>query len=157
MPRFATSWLCLALLTAACAGCCRTSPPPITRFGDLMAEVGRRFERAGRAANAGRWELVAYDVGELGELFGDDLPHAAPPDNVHVDVRALAATFARERLPALAQAAAHRDAAQFAQAFSATAAACNACHTAAAHGFIVVPSVPGMAVPLLAAVTPTVP
>ena len=47
-------------------------------FGELMPEVGRHFERAGRAASAHRWELAQYDIDELQEIFEQDVPSAVP-------------------------------------------------------------------------------
>ena len=47
----------------------RLGPPP--RFGDRMDGIGRRLERLGRAAEAGRWELARYEVEELEETFED--------------------------------------------------------------------------------------
>jgi hypothetical protein len=38
-------------------------------LGEVMTQVGRRFEVAGRAAAANRFELAAFEVGELQELF----------------------------------------------------------------------------------------
>lgn len=114
-----------------------------------MAEVGRRFERVGRAGQAGNWDLVDYDLHELEEAFEDDVPTAAVPHDVPVDVRPLASAFATGALVELRRGAATRDAAGFAAAFGAAAAACNGCHEAAAHGFIVVPTNPGDAVPVI--------
>jgi hypothetical protein len=34
-----------------------------------MVQVARRFEVAGRAAAANRFELATFEAGELGELF----------------------------------------------------------------------------------------
>ena len=52
---------------------------PRPHFGSVMAEVGRRFELAGRAGLANRFELAAFEVGEIGELFEGELPRAELP------------------------------------------------------------------------------
>ncbi len=124
-------------------------PMPAKRFGELMTEVGRRFERVGRAASAERWRLVSYDLAELQELFDDDLTDAVLPPDAPRNLQAMARSFATSQLPVLAKAATGTDKAAFAQAFSQVATACNACHAASARGFLVVPSGPGAAVPSL--------
>ena len=157
MPRPATTRLVLALASLIAAACSRVAPAtsPAPRFGDLMAEVGHRFERAGRAAGAGRFALARYDIGELRELFEEDAPRAQLPAGANFELHAQAQAFAHAQLGPLEQAATRADKAQFARAFAAAAAACNACHVAAGRGFLVVPSQPGEAVPLLTDVTPT--
>lgn len=148
------------LLAVNIAGC--TSPPPELvsapspssaepprRFGELMSEVGRRFERAGRAGRAESWELADYDLHELEEAFEDDVPTARVPSDVPFDVLPIAAAFADGPLVELRRAARAHDASAFSSAFAAAASACNACHQAAAHGFIVVPMRPGDAVPVI--------
>jgi hypothetical protein len=91
----------VALLGAGCeaktreANATTAKPTPVAtaapsapkRYGDIMAEVGRRFERAGQAVVAGRWEMAGYDIGEIGELFEDDIPVAVIPEDVKVDPR----------------------------------------------------------------------
>ena len=133
----------------ACAGCATPGrPSPAPGYGSVMADVARRFELLGRAANGGRFALADYELGELEELFTEALPHAAPPKEGHPEVLPpLAAAFARDTLGELRRALTARDDATFTAAFARTAAACNACHTASGHGFIVVPSEPGRPVP----------
>lgn len=115
-----------------------------------MSEIGRRFEIAGRAALAGRMELAEYEVGELKELFENDIPGAAPPkEGPTAHIPAMAQAFLKGPVPELRLAAAKKDRAAFAAAFGSAAAMCNACHQASAKGFIEVPSVPGKGVPSL--------
>lgn len=123
--------------------------PPSRHLGEMMAEVGRRLERAGRAVDANRWELAAYDVGELEEVFEGEVAVVVTPEDVPLDVGKVAAQFARTQLPALERAIASRDRATFERAFAQTTDACNACHRAANHGYIEVPSVIGEAIPRL--------
>jgi cytochrome c553 len=113
-----------------------------------MAEVGRRFELAGRASVAGRWELAAFEAEEMEELFEGDLPRADPPKEGAADkLPGMAEAFLKTYPPALKKAAAAKDRAAFAEAFRSAAEMCNACHNASDHGFIEVPSTPGKAVP----------
>ncbi len=122
-----------------------------------MAEVGRRFERSGRAVLADRWELAAYDLGEISEVFNGDLPTAQMPEDVHLDIHPMARAFAMASLPALSHAVESRDHAGFDRAFVLAAAACNGCHTAAGKPFIEVPSAPGAEVPSVRSVGPRIP
>jgi hypothetical protein len=123
-------------------------------LGSVMAQVGRRFELAGRAMVANRVELAEFEVGELGELFENDVPRAKlPKEGPTGQIRPMAKAFG-ESVPAdLAKAAASKDKAKFATAFAGAAAQCNACHAAAAKGFIQVPTVPGKEVPVMDVVT----
>ncbi len=112
--------------------------------------VGRRFETAGRAAVANRWELAAFEADELGELFESDVPHAQlPKEGPTAQIPALTKAFLDTAPKALAKAAAAKDRAQFAAAFRAAAGQCNACHAASEKAYIEVPTVPGQAVPVL--------
>ena len=134
-----------ALVAVSCA------PPPVKpRYGEVMAEIGRRFERSGRAATAGRFELAAFEVGELGELATGELPRAALPREGPTEaLGALTQAFVSKALPPLAAAAKAKSAPAFAEAFKGAAEQCNACHAAAAKAFIEVPLAPGGEVPLL--------
>lgn len=123
---------------------------PARRYGDAMSEVGRRFELAGRAATAGRFELARFEIGEIDEIFDDDLPRAEPPKvGANVDLAGLAKTFGQTNLRALDRAAESRDRAAFAAAFQSAATACNGCHAVTSHGFIEIPSELGTTVPRL--------
>jgi mono/diheme cytochrome c family protein len=128
---------------------------PARRYGDAMSEVGRRFELAGRAAAAGRFALARFEIGEIDEVFDEDLPHAEPPkERANVDLAALAKAFAETNLPALDRAADARDRAAFARAFQEAAVACNGCHAGSGHGFIDIAGELGQGVPRLDAVRP---
>jgi mono/diheme cytochrome c family protein len=119
-------------------------------LGEVMVQVGRRFETAGRAASANRFELAEFEVGELEELFEGDVPRAKlPKEGPTAQIPALAKAFLTSAVPELDKAAASHDKAAFAVAFQHASAQCNACHQSAAKGFIQVPSVPGQAVPVM--------
>ena len=113
-----------------------------------MAQVGRRFEIAGKAAVAGRYELAEFEAGELEELFEDDVPNAElPKEGPTVQIPGMAKAFLETNAPELKKAAAAKDAQSFTAAFARAAGACNACHAASQKAFIQVPSVPGRDVP----------
>ncbi len=140
------------LLLALLVGCSRApstnAGAPARAYGDVMSDVGRRFELAGRAAAATRFELAAFEVGEMRELFEGDLRHAAVPKEGPTDMLASTADgFVKVNVPELEKAAKAKDGRAFAAAFQRASVTCNGCHVSSAHGFIQIPSVPGKAVP----------
>jgi hypothetical protein len=117
-------------------------------LGNVMADVARRFEIAGRAAKANRFELAEFEAAEIEELFETDVPRAEmPKEGPTAHLPAMTRAFLESNAPELKKAAASSDRAAFAVAFGRAAAACNACHQASAKGFIQVPSEPGKGVP----------
>ena len=150
----------LAVLVAAIPSCTERSAPsaptsssasgPKESLGNVMVQVARRFEIAGRAANANRFELAEFEAGEIGELFESDVPNAElPKEGPTAHIPAMAKAFLASNAVELKHAAAAKDRVAFAAAFAHAALVCNACHQAAAKGFIQVPSDPGKAVPVL--------
>jgi cytochrome c553 len=88
-----------------------------------MMEYGNRLSRMWFAANAGNWDMAKYQLGEMVEIqeVGETTrPKRAPTLKAFED----------GYLKPLDEAIAAKDKAAFKQAFSATAAGCNACHTA---------------------------
>ena len=123
---------------------------PKPSLGNVMVEVARRFEIAGRAATANRFELAEFEVGEIGEVFEDEVPNAElPKEGPTAHIPSVAKGFLEANVPELKKAAAAKDRDAFAAAFQRAASICNACHQAAAKGFIQVPSEPGKTVPAL--------
>jgi hypothetical protein len=121
---------------------------PKESLGNVMAQVARRFELAGRAANANRFELAEFEAGELEELFETDVPGAKmPKEGPTAQIPILAKAFLSTNAPELKKAAVARDRTAFSLAFRSAAAACNACHQASAKAFIQVPTEMGRAVP----------
>jgi len=117
-------------------------------LGNVMVQVARRFEIAGRAAAANRFELAEFEAGEIEEVFGDEVPHASlPKEGPTAHIPAMAKAFLTTNAPELKKAAAAKDPKAFEAAFQRASAACNGCHQASAKGFIQVPSVPGRSVP----------
>jgi hypothetical protein len=125
-----------------------TASAPRESLGNVMVQVARRFEIAGRAANANRFELAEFEAGEIEELFEADVPGAElPKEGPTAHIPAMAKAFLAANAPELRRAASANDHAAFAEAFQHAASACNACHQASAKGFIQVPSEPGKGVP----------
>lgn len=150
------------VLVALSIGCSRSGAPssgglaaasstaniPKQSLGNVMAQVARRFEIAGRAANANRFELAEFEAGEIEELFETDIPGAElPKEGPTAHIPAMAKAFLQTSAPDLKKAAATKDHAVFAKAFQEASSVCNACHQASAKGFIQVPSEPGKGVP----------
>lgn len=124
-------------------------------YGAVMSDVGHRYELAGRAAAASRFELAAFEVDELRELFAGDLARAdLPKEGPTTALASMADAFQKANLPELAKAAQAKDARAFAESFERASAACNGCHLTSGHAFIEVPSVPGKPVPDLDPVAP---
>jgi hypothetical protein len=136
--------------SAAASASAGVSDEDAPELGNVMVQVGRRFEIAGKAMVANRFELAEFEVGELGELFEGDVPRARLPKEGPTDqIRPMAKVFFDSAIPELQKAAASKDRATFATAFAHAAALCNACHTSAAKAFIQVPAIPGREVPAL--------
>jgi len=120
------------------------------RYGELMAEVGRRFERLGRAFRGNRLALAEFELGEIGEVFEEDLPKAEPPrESAGVNLAGVAQAFRETNLPELETALRSKDPAAFKAAYARAAETCNGCHRTSWHAFVEVPAEPGAAVPRL--------
>jgi cytochrome c553 len=138
-----------ALLALALLSCSQRAPSaPAPRFGDLMTQVGRRFELLGRAAVAKRWELAAFELDELRETF-EDAPTAVMPADVKANLPQLVKTFLPSIVSGLDAAVAKRDPAALVTAFASAAQACNGCHQEAGKPYIEIPLKPGETVPKL--------
>jgi hypothetical protein len=141
---------CLLLvgLLGAMQACTRPTPERRVGLGAVMAEISRRFEVAGRAARANRFELAEFEAGEIEELFASDVPAAElPKEGPVAHIPAMAKAFLDTSARDLKRAAAAKDGVAFAAAFERAAVACNGCHQASAKAFIQVPTEPGKPVP----------
>ena len=158
----------VAAVVLGLPACSRLDPPPPSppppsaqatphpSLGTVMTDVARRFELAGRAAAANRFELAAYEANEISELFEDDVPNAElPKEGPTAQIPGLAKAFLDANAADLKKAAASGDPRIFSTSFERTAAACNACHQASAKPFIQIPTVPGKSVPDLDALAPS--
>lgn len=103
----------IALFALLVGGCSReqasssSTAAPKPRLGNVMVEVARRFEIAGRAMNANRFELAEFEVGEIEELFEDDVPNAElPKEGPTAHIPAVAKGFLEANVPELKRAAA---------------------------------------------------
>jgi hypothetical protein len=107
-------------------------------LGELMTSVQMRHAKLWFAGQAGHWQLAAFEAHELDETL-EDLARLYP---THRDAPQTLAVMLGERLrPSLDQidrAIATKSGAQFTPAFDALTTACNGCHQATVHGFVVV-------------------
>ena len=117
-------------------------------FGLVMIAIGRRFEVLGKAVVAKRFELAAYELEELEEVFTDDLPHAKPPPlPPKVELAPFIKSFREFNIPDLRKAIQSNDAATISASFENAAKTCNGCHQATGRNFIDVPTRVGENVP----------
>jgi hypothetical protein len=128
----------------------KAEDPTAPRYGALMVEVGQRYELMGKAAKAKRYELAAFELHELEEVFEEDLPRARPPkESAGANLASLAEVFVQNQLPALKKAIESKDPKAIATAYSQASASCNACHQASTHKFVEIAAELGADVPRL--------
>ncbi len=149
--------LVLLVMLTSCSRFSRHQGPSLD---SMMVDIGRRFEIAGRAATASRFELAEFEANEIEGIFRYAVPGAQMPERGAVaHIPAMAESFAETYPAALKRAAQAKDGTAFADAFAGAAAVCNACHQASGKAFIQVPTVPGKSVPdldLASSAAPTV-
>jgi cytochrome c553 len=137
--------LILLVTTTSCSRFARHQGPSLD---SMMVDIGRRFELAGRAATARRFELADFEANEIEGIFRYAVPDAQMPQGGAVaHIPAMARAFAETYPAALKRAAQAKDGRAFAEAFTGAAAGCNACHQASGRAFIQVPTLPGKSVP----------
>jgi hypothetical protein len=105
-------------------------------LGEIMTLTQMRHLKLWLAGTAKNWELADYELDELKEGFDDAAKYFPTKDNVPVGQ--MVASTVVPTLPDLKSAIDARDGAKFAASFDKLTAACNACHQAANHGFIVI-------------------
>ena len=114
----------------------RAVAPPGPGLGEIMSLQQMRHSKLWFAGSAGNWPLANYELDELNEGFDD--VHRLFPTHDGVALTPLLSVIERSAMPDLAKAIEAKDAARFATGFDALTAACNDCHQAAKHGFIVI-------------------
>jgi len=105
-------------------------------LGEIMALQQMRHAKLWFAGSNGNWELAGYEVDELREGFGD----AANLHPVHdqVPVAVLVGKLTPKPLADVGKAIEERNSARFNTAFDGLTSACNQCHEAAKHPYIVI-------------------
>ena len=98
-------------------------------FGVIMHRIGLRYTTAYYAAQAGNWDLVDYELEEMGEEFETGMitrPKRKQPTQAFLD-----GPFAK-----LEKAAKTKKFSDFKTAFDKTVKACNGCHASDDKSFI---------------------
>ena len=136
-----------AAITLVPATACRAeeshaAEPFVPEIGEVMTFQQIRHAKLWFAGRARNWELAGFEVAELKEGF-EAVARYYPTLN-DVPLAQMIDTIRSTNFGALDRAIAARDPARFAAAFDGLTQACNACHRASAHAFIVIrrPSAP---------------
>jgi len=105
-------------------------------LGEIMSLQQARHAKLWLAGQHANWPLAAYELDELREGFRD--AGAMHPTYENVPVAALVGKLTPAPLEALGKAIEAKDSAGFRKSFDSLTQACNTCHRAANHGFIVI-------------------
>ncbi len=105
-------------------------------LGEIMTLQQMRHAKLWLAGSQKNWALADYELDELREGFED--VQKLHPMHEGVPVGAMVKNLTGAPLAALDKAIKAKDAASFGKSFDELTGACNACHRAAKHGFIVI-------------------
>lgn len=105
-------------------------------MGEIMGATQMRHSKLWFAGRAGNWELADYELSEINEGLEDAVKYY--PLFKHVPVSAMIRHYTAQPIADLRQSIAAGDEKQFKQSFDKLTGACNACHRAADHGYIVI-------------------
>lgn len=105
-------------------------------LGEIMAAQQMRHAKLWLAGRERNWALASYELDELREGFEDAAKFQPVHDNVPVS--AMIAELTPGPLESLSKAVAEKSPTRFRESFDKLTAACNACHRAANHAFIVI-------------------
>jgi len=126
--------LILAAAGAVGAGERPASEPYVPGFGEFMSATQVRHAKLWFAGDARNWELAAFELDEIKEGLEDAT--RLHPTHEGIPVAEMIKANLDAPLSALAKAIEAKDENGFTRAFDVLTAACNSCHTAAAHAFI---------------------
>jgi len=105
-------------------------------LGEIMSLQQMRHLKLWFAGQAKNWPLADYELDELKEGFDDVIKFFPVKDDMKI--ADMAGSTVMPVLPDVKSAIDARDGGKFAAAFDKLTAACNACHQAANHAFIVI-------------------
>jgi hypothetical protein len=111
-------------------------PPYSPGLGEIMTLQQMRHQKLWLAGAARSWELAGYELDELKEGFDDVAKYF--PEKDGVPLKDMVAAVAERDVAALESAIKGKDGKKFAAAFDGLTQACNSCHQASKHGFIVI-------------------
>jgi len=139
-PLLTFAALAIALLAPARAA--EEHPPHAPKetyapgLGEIMSLQQMRHLKLWLAGAAKNWPLADYELDELKEGFDDMIKFFPVKDDMPIGQ--MAGSTAVPVLPDLKGAIDARDGKKFAAAFDKLTAACNTCHQATKHAFIVI-------------------
>jgi hypothetical protein len=105
-------------------------------LGEIMSLQQMRHLKLWFAGQAKNWPLADYELDELKEGFDDVIKFFPVKDDMKIGD--MAGSTVMPVLPDVKKAIEAKDATKFAAAFDKLTAACNACHQASNHPFIVI-------------------
>jgi hypothetical protein len=126
--------LSLAVAGAVGAADRSVSDAYLPGFGEFMSATQMRHAKLWFAGDAQNWDLAAFELDEIKEGLEDAT--RLHPTHEGIPVAAMIKANLDAPLSGLAKAVETQDRNEFTRAFDVLTAACNACHTAAAHAFI---------------------
>jgi hypothetical protein len=133
------------LAISACAH--RPSPPAespgameayVPGLGEMMTLQQMRHTKLWLAGQAANWDLVTYEVEELGEGFDDVVKYHPTHKDAPVAPKDAIPRMVTEPLAQLRSVAEKKDSAAFPPAYDALTDSCNNCHKAMNFGFNIV-------------------
>lgn len=127
----------LVVLSPVLAEEAKGPEPYVPGLGEFMtAYVQPHHIKLGLAGREKNWPLAAYEANELRETFEDVATYQGKWHDL--PITKLVETNMEPALKAVDSAIEAKDADGFGKAFAKLSTACNACHKATDHGFIVV-------------------
>ena len=137
--------LVITAIIAATAGlaaisACAQQPSEayVPGLGEMMTLQQMRHTKLWLAGQAANWDLVTYEVEELGEGFDDVVKYHPTHKDAPVAPKDAIPRMITEPLAQLRSVAEKKDSAGFAPAYDALTDACNNCHKAMDFGFNIV-------------------
>jgi len=135
-PLLTFAVLALALMLPARAAEEGAKETYASSLGEIMSLQQMRHLKLWFAGQAKSWPLADYELDELKEGFDDVIKFFPMKDDMKIGD--MAGSTVIPVLPGVKSAIEARDAGKFAAAFDKLTAACNACHQASNHAFIVI-------------------
>jgi hypothetical protein len=106
------------------------------RLAEIMLLVQVRHAKLSLAGEARNWPLAEFLIEELKESLED--AETLHPTFKDIPVKSMIENLAMPPVAEVEKAVAAKDRAQFVRAFARLTAACNACHRAAHHDYVVI-------------------
>jgi len=107
-------------------------------LGELMTAIQLRHGKLALAGAAHNWPLAGYELDELAEGFADVQALYPVHESLPLPTTTLIPNLTHEALDDLRAAVDAGDAQAFDAGLESLTSSCNACHTLAHHGFIVI-------------------